>query len=95
MCTKRAAIVLLVGLNLLLLLAMILSTWRLPTALAQAGGRGGSLASVTANVAGQSYDVLYVLDASAQKLYAVYPGGGRDGKLMASNPRDLREDFGN
>jgi hypothetical protein len=94
MFTKRSTIVILVGLNLLLLAAILLPSYSLPAAHAQMRSRTGDYACVTAKAATQTYDVLYVLDVPSRKLYAFYPtAAGRRGSLTAAPPRDLVEDF--
>lgn len=62
-------------------------------AFAQGGAQRGDLISVTAKVAPNTTDTLYVLDVPARKLYAFYPGSGRSNKLTAAPPRDLVKDF--
>ena len=91
--TKRTAIVILAGLNLFLLAALIMGTYPPSAAYAQPGARAGDFACVTAKTASQSYDVLYVLDIPARKLYGFYPSGPGRGRLVASPPRDLNADF--
>ncbi len=90
---KRSAIVTLVGLNLLLLAALILGSYSLPAVYAQGGARPGDFACVTAKAAGQTYEVLYVLDVPAHKLYAFHPTRGHTNQLAATAPRDLARDF--
>ncbi len=90
---KRWVIVMLIGFNLALLAGLILSTYSLPAAYAQSGGRKGDFTCVTAKAAGRTYDVLYVLDASGHKLYAFYPSSAPRGPLTWSAPRDLKADF--
>lgn len=93
--TKRTAITVLLGLNLLLLVALLSSVLKLPTAFAQAGGRRGGFVCVSAKAAGQSYDVLYALDLSSRKLHAFHPASTR-GKttVIHADTRDLAVDFG-
>lgn len=93
MFSKRAAVVILVGVNLLLLAALLIGSYSLPSAFAQSGARAGDFACVTAKVAGQSYDVLYVVDIPARKLYAFHPTSTRASQLVAAPPRDLSKDF--
>ncbi|GAG39493.1 unnamed protein product, partial [marine sediment metagenome] len=47
MFSKRAAVVILVGVNLLLLAALLIGSYSLPTAFAQSGARAGDFACVT------------------------------------------------
>ncbi len=91
MFTKRSIIVLLVGVNLLLLAALWLASYSPAAAYAQGGARVGDFASVTAKAAGQTYDVLYVLDVPARKLYAFFPT--QQQRLTSAPPRDLAKDF--
>ncbi len=91
MFTKRSIIVVLVGVNLLLLAALWIGSYSLPAAFAQGRARAGDFASVTAKAAGQTYDVLYILDVPARKLYAFYPT--QQLRLTSAPPRDLAKDF--
>jgi len=92
--SKHSIIVLLVGLNLFLLGVLLIGSYSLPSAYAQSGGRAGDFALVTAKVAGQSYDAVYVLDRPSRKLFALYPtGGGQRVQFVAAPPRDLVKDF--
>lgn len=94
MISKRSWIVLLVGVNLLLLAVLVLGSYSLPAAFAQAGGRPGSYVCVAAKAQGQNYDVAYVLDAGADKLHALHPAmPGRGAKYKYAGFRDLNEDF--
>lgn len=65
MLTKRSTIVLLVGLNLFLLAALLIGSYSLPAARAQSSAQASDFVCVTADAAGQEYDVLYVLDLPA------------------------------
>ena len=95
MLTKRSVIVLLVGLNVALLTVLVFGSYALPAALGQTGGgSAGDFVCVTANVAGQSYDVLYVLDVPNHKLHAFYPPSVQTKQLSYGKYRDLRADFG-
>ena len=91
--TKRFAITVLVVANLCLLAALLSVCFSLPMARAQPGGRGGEYVCVTAKPAGQTYDVLYVLDPAAHKLHAFYPGLPQSKQLSRAEPRDLKKDF--
>ncbi len=91
---KRTIIVLLVGINVLLAAALLFSVAALPTARAQIGARPGELLCVTAKPAGQSYDVLYMLDISTHRLHAFYPASPQSRRLTSAQPRDLLADFG-
>lgn len=91
MFTKRSLIVVLVGVNFVLLAALWVGSYSPPAAFAQGSARAGDFASVTAKAAGQTYDVLYVLDVPARKMYAFYPT--QQQRLKAAPPRDLSKDF--
>jgi len=91
--SKRVRIVLLLGLNAVLFLALAARMMRPASAFAQSGAKPGDFLSFTAKVAGQSYDMLYILDVPARKLYGFYPTGGGTSRLVASPPRDLAKDF--
>jgi len=91
---KRSAVVLLAGLNVILLLALLTPRLGSPAAFAQPGPRGPGYLCVTAKPAGQTYDVLYLLDPAAQKLHAFYPGLPQNRQLTRAEPRDLKKDFG-
>jgi hypothetical protein len=95
MATKRFVISTLVALNAVLLTVLAFSTYSVPKAGAQVPGRGGSsFVTVTAKVAGQSYDVLYVLDADEWKLHAFFPPNVQTKQLVYGNFRVLKADFG-
>jgi hypothetical protein len=92
--TKRSAITVLIVANLCLVAALLSACFSLPDAYAQLGGRGVDYLCVTAKPAGQTYDVLYVLDPTAQQLHAFYPGLPQSKQLSWAEPRDLKKDFG-
>jgi len=91
---KRPLLSVLIVLNVCLLAALLSVCFRLPGAYAQAGARGADYLCVTAKPAGQSYDVLYMLDPAAHKLHAFYPGLPQSKQLSHAEPRDLKADFG-
>ena len=93
MLTKRSVITLLLGLNLLLMAGLVIASTSLPVAYAQAGARPGDFVCVTAKAAGQSYDVLYLLDVRERKLHALYPASAARNPLVPALPRDLAADF--
>ena len=93
MLSKRSLIVLLVGMNLLLLVVLVIGSYSMPPAFAQAGGKAGNFVAVTAKAQGQAYDVLYVLDAKGRKLHAFYPTSVQQKQYAAARPRDLEKDF--
>jgi hypothetical protein len=67
---KRAIIVALVGLNLLLLGGVILTAYELPQAYAQAVGRSGNFITVAGRIE-EGLDALYVLNLDRQVLDVV------------------------
>ena len=91
---KRSLITSLIVANLCLLAALISVFFTLPITYAQGGGRGGDYLCVTAKPAGQSYDVLYVLEPTTQQLHAFYPGSPQSKQLSHAESRDLKKDFG-
>ncbi len=94
MFTRRSVIAILVGVNLVLLAALLMGSYSLPAALGQGAARAGDFVCVTAKAAGQSYDVLYLLDVRGRKLYGFYPAAAQPVRLTATAPRDLAADFG-
>ena len=95
MFTRRPLIALLAGVNVLLLLALLAGTHSPPAAYAQGGMRaGGEYLTVTAKVAGQTQNVLYVVDVRGRQLFAFYPAAANTTQLGAIGPRDLAKDFG-
>jgi len=92
--TRRTWVSLLLLLNVLLAVGLLSSALSLPRALGQGAGRGGSYLSVTARATGETYDVLYILDLSTNKLHAFYPNPTQAKQLTRSEPRDLHLDFG-
>lgn len=92
---KRAAITVLLLTNVALLVGLLSFHNTTPTALAQAGGRPGQYVCVTAKPSGQAYDVLFVLDPASHKMNGFYPAPPPAKKLIQSEPRDVRKDFGN
>ena len=93
MSGKRSFITLLVVVNLLLLAALIIGSYPPATAFAQVAAGPGQFVSVTAKAAGQTYDVVYLLDVPDRKLYAFHPSRTRRDQLVPTAPRDLTQDF--
>ena len=93
MFSRRSLIVLLAGLNVVLVVLLIIGSYSLPGAFAQVSGGRGDIVCVTAKAQGQSYDVLYVLDAQEKFLHAFYPTSVQAKQYVATPPRDLRKDF--
>ncbi len=93
MFKKRSFIGLLAVVNVILVIALVLSAHSLPNAVAQGMGRGGSYLTATAKAAGQSYETLFLLDVTGKKLFAFYPSPAQRGHWVSSPPRDLHADF--
>ncbi|MBI1827000.1 MAG: hypothetical protein HY287_01600 [Planctomycetes bacterium] len=90
---RRVAIALLIGVNVILALALTISTLSSPGAYAQTGAGGGQYLFAAAKVSGRSSDVVYVLDIPSQTLYAFCPGLPQRNELQQAEPRDLKKDF--
>lgn len=93
MPVKRFLIYLLSVVNVVLLTGIWFSLDTPNRVYAQAGITPGPFTCVTAKVANQDYDLLYVLDIPSHKLYAFYPQTSQSTKLVAAPPRDLTQDF--
>ncbi len=89
---KRFLLVVLAGLNVLLGLSLWMKVGGPPKAYA-AAARPGQMLCVTAKVAGQQYDLLWIVDTASRKLFALYPQPGRATHLVPAAPRDLAKDF--
>lgn len=93
MMSKRSVVVGLVGLNLFLLAALVLSTYSPPAAYAQRAGAANNFLAVTCR-ADNDYDVLFLLDLPTRKLHCFAPTrGDRSGKTLYAGHRDLSVDF--
>lgn len=91
--TKRTAIVLLVGVNLMLLATLILSSWHLPPAYAQAAPLGQNYMMVAAEIK-DGVDALYVFDLSHRRMHVFVPNRDQnDRRLFHAGFRDLQRDF--
>ena len=94
MLGKRSALVLLAGLNIVLVVALFVTASASPTVYAQgAATSGGGFVAVTAKGGGQTFDVLYVLDAAQHQLFAFVPSDPRTHRVAPVVPRDLARDF--
>jgi len=98
MVTRRSLVVFLAGVNLLLLTVLLIGSYSVPAAFAQAGGQPGGqvgeFVAVTAKAGGGAFDVLYILDRREQKLYPFYPTDVHGGQYAsAAFFRDLAKDF--
>jgi hypothetical protein len=91
MLGKRGLIVALVGINLILLAALVFSIDGGAAAYANPGGRPGDFALCTVKVH-KDWDVLYVLDQQTRRLHCLMPTKTGDGKLTYVQSRDLEAD---
>ncbi len=90
--SKRSIIAGLVGLNVFLLVAMVLSTYSLPEAFAQRAGASSNFISVTCR-ADNEFDVLYILDLGQRRLMCFVPDRNLKGQMKFGGDRDLGQDF--
>ncbi len=91
--TKRAIIVLLVGLNLLLAATLILSAYRLPAAYAQAAPLGQNYLMVAAEIRA-GVDGLYVIDLAQRRIHVFVPNRDlANRRLFHAGWRDLNKEF--
>ncbi len=93
MFTKRTAIVALAVVNLLLLAGLIVSSYSLPEARAQAVGRAGNFMMVAGEVQ-EGNDALYVFDLRDRVLHTFTVGSGDRVDLVHRYTRNLARDFG-
>jgi hypothetical protein len=87
---KRAVIVALAGLNLLLVAALVFSTASLPAAYGQARGRPGDYLMTTVQVR-ENVDALVVINGPANRLFLFVPDLA--GRLTLVDGRSLTSDF--
>lgn len=91
--TKRALIVLLVGLNLTLAAVLILTSWEPPAAFAQAAPLGQNYALVAGEIR-DGVDGIYVLDLPVRRLHVFIPNRDQNNRqLFHVGYRDLQRDF--
>lgn len=91
--TKRALIVLLVGLNLTLAAVLILNVGSPPAAYAQAAPLGQNYAIVAGEIR-DGVDALYVLDLQVRRLHVFIPTRDQNNRqLIHVGFRDLQRDF--
>ena len=92
MISKRTIIVALAALNLLLLAALLLSSYSLPKAEAQGVAAAGNFIAVTCKV-DVNFDALCLLDLPERRLHFWTPERTQTGKLEYRGNRDLMADF--
>ncbi|MFH1416966.1 MAG: hypothetical protein ABII12_01580 [Planctomycetota bacterium] len=91
--TKRAVIVLLVGVNLVLLSTLILSSWQLPAAYAQAAPLGQNYLIVAGEIH-DGVDALYVIDLAHRRMHVFVPNRDQNNRRVFNvGFRDLQRDF--
>jgi hypothetical protein len=95
--TKRAVVILLVAVNLVLFSVLVLSSYTPPQAFAQGLARGGEFMLISAR-AEQSNDAVYLLDLRTRQLHVFrtnFPrAGGEITRVTLRHSRDLIRDFG-
>lgn len=92
MLTKQAVIVGLVGVNLILLAALIFAAYPPPAAYAQRAGASSGILAVTCQT-DNDYDALYLLDLSGRRLHCFVPNRDQSGAVIYGGSRDLTLDF--
>ena len=88
---KSTWVALLVCVNLVLLTALCLASYSLPTAMAQGTGLASNYLIVTGEIQNE-YDALYVLDMRERTLHAFYWDRTRR-DLLYADWRDIERDF--
>lgn len=91
--TKRAVIVLLVGLNLLLAATLILTASRPPAAYAQAAPLGQNYLMVAGEIR-NALDGLYVIDLAQRRIHVFVPNRDQTNRrIFHAGWRDLNKEF--
>jgi hypothetical protein len=91
--SKRAVIVLLAGANLLLLAVLIIGSWRLPAAHAQAVPLNSNYLMVAGEIR-DGADALYVFDLSRRRMHVFVPNVDQNNRrIVYRGARDLERDF--
>ena len=90
---KRASVLLLAGLNLLLLTVLILAAWRPPVARAQAVPLAANYLMVAGEIR-DGADALYVFDLAKRRMHVFVPNVDQNNRRVVYNGfRDLERDF--
>ena len=90
---KRASVLLLAGLNLLLLTVLILAAWRPPVAQAQAVPLAANYLMVAGEIR-DGADALYVFDLAKRRMHVFVPNVDQNNRRVVYNGfRDLERDF--
>jgi hypothetical protein len=91
--SKRATIVLLVGINLVLLATLIIGNYQLPAAYGQAAPLAQNYLMVAGEVR-DGQDVLYVIDLASRRLHAFITNRTQnDRRIFHAGVRDLQREF--
>jgi hypothetical protein len=90
---KRGVIALLAIVNLVLLLALIVTAWRPPSAYAQPTPLGQNYVMVTSEIS-SGLDALYILDLSQRRMHVFVPNRDvNNRRIFHMGFRDLQRDF--
>ena len=90
---KRGIIVGLIGLNLLLLAGLILSSYSMPAAYAQSRGRPGDFLMATCEIH-EDYDALAIINIQEAAMFVWVPREVKGGVTLApTGTRNLTHDF--
>ena len=90
---KSTLLSMLVCLNMLLLTAVVLRSYSLPTAAAQGTGLAGNYVVVAGEIQ-DGYDAVYLIDLQSRYLHAFFYDRGTN-SLKHGGLRDLERDFRN
>lgn len=89
---RRSLIFLLVGVNLVLLVALMYSAFPMPAAYAQRVGTSGNYMLVTGQIQ-SGYDAVYLFDVAERRMHALTIEKGGSGRLDFRDSRNLQQDF--
>lgn len=89
---RRALILLLVGLNLVLLVALLYSAFPMPAAFAQRVGTSGNYMLITGQIQ-SGYDAVYLFDVAERRMHVLTIEKGGSNRLDHRDTRDLQQDF--
>lgn len=91
--TKRAAIILLAGVNLVLLATLVLVSWSPPAAYAQATPLAQNYLMVAGEI-NDGVDALYIIDLANRRMHVFQPNRDQNNrKVFHVGFRDLQRDF--
>lgn len=90
---RRAVVVLLVGVNVLLVACLAAMTWGPSRAYAQAAPMASNYVMVAAEIS-DGVDGLYVIDLASREMHVFVPNRNQnDRRLLHAGLRDLQRDF--